>query len=117
MCSDGSRTLIVHLYVLVQQRLVPLGHIYLHNNIAIQVSEHQSNVCHNKVSSAIMGYLEHELFSMADMLCCEAASAQALFQRVPVSIDFRRLQKYGVHMTKEPFFRSMLLAIHRYNIS
>ena len=39
--------------------------------------------------SAVLDFLEQQIYNMADMLCCEHASAEQLFQRVPVKMDFR----------------------------
>uniref|UniRef100_A0A914X030 RNA-dependent RNA polymerase n=1 Tax=Plectus sambesii TaxID=2011161 RepID=A0A914X030_9BILA len=81
-----------------------------------QVSRKQGRVTHERVSNGIHALLEMELNAMAEMLCCEEKSAEALFSRLPVRIDFHQLRDNGFLLTKEPFFRSLLLAIHRYNI-
>ncbi|TKR67258.1 hypothetical protein L596_023438 [Steinernema carpocapsae] len=81
-----------------------------------QVAEKNGSHCHRRVCSAIHQTLENELNELAVMLYDESAAIRALSQRVNLSIDFGQFVNTGFRLTEEPFLRSLLLAIHKYNI-
>ncbi|KAK0409122.1 hypothetical protein QR680_004350 [Steinernema hermaphroditum] len=81
-----------------------------------QVAEKQGAECHRRVCSSIHKTLENELNALTVMLYSEEAAIFALTQRVNLSIDFTQFSNTGIRLTEEPFLRSLLLAIHKYNI-
>uniref|UniRef100_A0A0R3RPA9 RNA-directed RNA polymerase n=1 Tax=Elaeophora elaphi TaxID=1147741 RepID=A0A0R3RPA9_9BILA len=81
-----------------------------------QVSEKQSRHLHKKVCNRIHSLLELELDKLAAMMFDEHDAAEELSSRLSLPIDFRQLHSSGITFTDEPFFRSLLIAVHRYNI-
>lgn len=51
------------------------------------------------------------------MMFDENVATEELSSRLSLPIDFHQLHSSGVTFTNEPFFRSLLIAIRRYNIS
>jgi len=80
-----------------------------------QVSRKQN--CGTRVCNEIHKLLEQQLFRMADMLLSEDVSVDALVNNTPLKIDYKQLRQSGFNLTDEPFFRGMLLAVHKYAIS
>uniref|UniRef100_A0A915BR60 RNA-directed RNA polymerase n=1 Tax=Parascaris univalens TaxID=6257 RepID=A0A915BR60_PARUN len=81
-----------------------------------QVSERQNRELHQRLCWRIHCLLEKELNTLAEMLLDEEVAAEALSSRLSLSIDFRQLHDSGFTFTNEPFFRSLLVAVHHYNI-
>ncbi|EFO21905.2 RNA dependent RNA polymerase [Loa loa] len=81
-----------------------------------QVSEKQSRHLHKKICSRIHSLLELELNKLSAMMFDENDAAEELSSRMSLPIDFHQLHSSGITFTNEPFFRSLLIAIHRYNI-
>uniref|UniRef100_A0A915PTN4 RNA-directed RNA polymerase n=1 Tax=Setaria digitata TaxID=48799 RepID=A0A915PTN4_9BILA len=81
-----------------------------------QVSQKQSRHLHERICSRIHTLLELELNKLAGMMFDESNAAEELSSRLSLSIDFHQLHNNGITFTDEPFFRSLLLAVHRYNI-
>lgn len=71
----------------------------------------------NQVCGRIRELLDDQLFFMADMLMKEDESVAALSTRTPLHFEFDRLRESGFELTTEPFFREMLMAIHKNLIS
>ncbi|VDK85234.1 unnamed protein product [Onchocerca ochengi] len=82
-----------------------------------QVSKKQSRHLHIKVCNRIHSLLELELNKLAGMMFDENDATEELSSRLSLPIDFHQLHSSGITFTNEPFFRSLLFAIHRYNIS
>ncbi|VDM96403.1 unnamed protein product [Thelazia callipaeda] len=81
-----------------------------------QVSKKQGLHLHKKVCSRIRSLLEMELNKLAGMMCNENEATEELSSRLFLPIDFHQLHSSGIFFTNEPFFRSLLVAIYRYNI-
>ncbi|KAM3728655.1 RNA-dependent RNA polymerase [Dirofilaria immitis] len=81
-----------------------------------QVSKKQSGYLHKKVCNRIHSLLELELNKLAGMMFDENDATDELSSRLSLPIDFHQLHNSGVTFTNEPFFRSLLVAVHRYNI-
>lgn len=64
----------------------------------------------------IEGILEEELNALAGMLYEENEACTALTNRLPTTMNYRQLSESGISLTREPFFRSLLLAVYRYSI-
>ncbi|EJW84764.1 RNA-dependent RNA polymerase, partial [Wuchereria bancrofti] len=82
-----------------------------------QVSEKQGRHLHKKVCNRIHSLLELELDKLAAMMFDENIATEELSSRLSLPIDFHQLHSNGITFTNEPFFRSLLIAVHRYNIS
>nr|CRZ22694.1 BMA-RRF-3, isoform a [Brugia malayi] len=81
-----------------------------------QVSDKQGRHLHKKVCNRIHSLLELELDKLAAMMFDENVATEELSSRLSLPIDFHQLHSNGITFTNEPFFRSLLTAIHRYNI-
>lgn len=81
-----------------------------------QMSRKAGAETHKKLKRRVHELLECQLFAMADMLLDENQSAGALENRTNMTVKFQELRQAKVFFTNEPFFRSLLLAIHRQNI-
>ncbi|VDM39772.1 unnamed protein product [Toxocara canis] len=81
-----------------------------------QVGEKQSRQLHQRICWRIHCLLEKELNILSAMLLDEETAAEALSSRLSLPIDFRQLHENGFTFTNEPFFRSLLIAVHHYNI-
>ncbi|VDM08163.1 unnamed protein product [Wuchereria bancrofti] len=81
-----------------------------------QVSEKQGRHLHKKVCNRIHSLLELELDKLAAMMFDENIATEELSSRLSLPIDFHQLHSNGITFTNEPFFRSLLIAVHRYNI-
>ncbi|VDK50544.1 unnamed protein product [Anisakis simplex] len=82
----------------------------------LEVCEKQNRDIHQRLCWRVHCLLEKELNLLAAMLVDEETAAEALSSRLSLSIDFRQLHDNGFLFTNEPFFRSLLIAVHRYNI-
>lgn len=56
---------------------------------------------------------ENMLKTITDMLFDEEKAAEVLKIKTQAMYDFEDLSHAGIHLTTEPFFRSILLAVHR----
>ncbi|CAG9535546.1 unnamed protein product [Cercopithifilaria johnstoni] len=81
-----------------------------------QVSEKQGRYLHKRVCNRIHSLLELELNKLAAMMFDENDATEELTSRLSLPIDFHQLHSSGITFTNEPFFRSLLIAVHRYNI-
>ncbi|VDN22406.1 unnamed protein product [Gongylonema pulchrum] len=79
-----------------------------------QVSERQDRHLHKKIRSRIHWFQETELNRLAGMMFDEDDATEELSTRLSLPIDFQQLHEFGFTFTDEPFFRSLLLAIHHY---
>ncbi|KAH7730752.1 CBN-RRF-3 protein [Aphelenchoides avenae] len=84
--------------------------------IVDQVSQKQNSAVHRRVCKRIEGILEEELNALAGMLYEENEACTALTNRLPTTMNYRQLSESGISLTREPFFRSLLLAVYRYSI-
>ena len=56
------------------------------------------------------------LKTITDMLFEEEKAAEILKIKTQAMYNFEELSQAGIHLTTEPFFRSILLAVHRHQI-
>ena len=60
---------------------------------------------------------ETELKKLTDMLFEESKAAEFLQSKTPTNLyDFQELSTSGIHLTVEPYFKALLLALHRHHI-
>lgn len=60
---------------------------------------------------------ENMLKKLTDMLFEESKAAEFLQSKTPTNLyNFEELSKSGIHLTTEPFFKALLLALHRHHI-
>jgi len=75
----------------------------------------------HQLSSEIHRLLENQLFSMADMLLDAYSSVEALKHNSScgsiTGVNLNSLHQSGFCLANEPFFRAMLLAVHRFDLS
>ncbi|CAJ0585767.1 unnamed protein product, partial [Mesorhabditis spiculigera] len=86
-------------------------------NIIDQVAHKQGPDVHLRISRTIHRYLERELSVLTRMLLDENDAAMALCQRLPIPVNYQRILECGITMTDEPFFRRLLLAVYKHNIT
>jgi hypothetical protein len=75
-----------------------------------------SPIPHMRICTRIHQLLDAQLNALADMLYLEGLAVDALADQTSCHYVFSELSSAGLNLTTEPFFRGMLMALHKYQI-
>jgi hypothetical protein len=86
-------------------------------SLSTQVPFDQKDIItHRRICVRVHQLLDAQLNALADMLYMDAAAADTLEQHTQCRYVFAELHAAGLALTTEPFFRSLLLAVHAHTI-